>query len=121
MFLWDFIYVLMLIIYLEIIVFAILLLIKTFKKKSVIKLIIGTFLTSLLITCISTGYNMYKHVGENEIGFYSQNDINQVKEVLDNNNFDYDVIIGKKIKLQNSDDVQNVLDILIDFGIGYRK
>lgn len=125
---WDFMYVLMLLICLEAIGLVVFFLIKVlikkdtkfnYKKKTVGKFIVGTFLTSLLITCISTGYNTYNHVGENEIGFYSQNDINQVKEVLVNNHFNYDVV-GKKIKMQNYDDVQKVLNILIDSGISFR-
>jgi|GEM_PF-6129092 hypothetical protein len=91
-----------------------------YTKKTIRRILVGNVIACLLVIGISMGYNSYNHIGKNEIGFQSQHDIKEVTELLDKNNMDYKVLFGKKIKMENLDDVQRIIKILEDTDISFR-
>lgn len=128
--LWDALYIIMSLIYLEAIVFFLYLIIKILLKKHIeinysIKmvksLIVSNIIVFLLAIGISYGYYSYNYIGENEVVFQSQHDVKEVTELLDKNNIDYTILIGKKIKFQNQEDTKNVIKIITESNISYNS
>ncbi|MGN6710836.1 hypothetical protein [Anaerocolumna jejuensis] len=128
--LWYSVYIIMSLLCLEAIIFFIYFIIKILIEKHIkinysIKKV-RRFLVSNIIICslaigISYGYYAYNYIGENEIVFLSQHDVKEVTELLDKNNFDYKILIGKKIKFQNLEDTQNVITLIAESGISYKS
>ncbi|HHV09733.1 MAG TPA: hypothetical protein GXX75_05595 [Clostridiales bacterium] len=92
---------------------------KNYTKKQIKRFVIGNLLAMFLIIGILFSHYNYNHLGKNEIGFFSQQDVKEATELLDKDNLNYKVLIGKKIRMQNFGDIQDAVRIMQKSGIGF--
>ncbi|HHV09732.1 MAG TPA: hypothetical protein GXX75_05590 [Clostridiales bacterium] len=74
-----------------------------YTKKQIKKFVIGNLLAILFIIGILFSHYKYNHLGKNEIGFFSQQDVKEAKELLDKDNLDNKVLIGKRLECKISE------------------